>query len=273
MKTLYLSDLDGTLLGSNARLSEFTVQTVNMLIEKGLNFTVATARSMSSAGYILKGINLSHPAIMMNGVFLADTKTMKPSLVNYMDKETARKVIDAFLTADRPPIVYTYSDGLDAEYTSLKNDYEVSFVEARKKLYRNFLKVKNYNIGDKTVYINGIDDKDTIDAVCENLKKIDGIKFSNYLDTYSGDKYFVEVYSKTAGKKNTAETLKKMYGFDRIVMFGDNGNDVELLKAADLAVVVENGQPIAKEAADVIIDTNDNDGVAKFLLREFEKEV
>ena len=48
--------------------------------------------------------------------------------------------------------------------------------------------------------------------------------------------------------------------------FGDNGNDVEMLKNADLAVAVGNAQPIAKSSADIIIGSNDEDGVAQFLL-------
>ena len=62
-----------------------------------------------------------------------------------------------------------------------------------------------------------------------------------------------------------------MYGFDRVVAFGDNGNDVEMLKNADLAVVVGNALPPALEVADIVIDTNDNDGVAKYLLELYRK--
>ena len=108
-------------------------------------------------------------------------------------------------------------------------------------------------------------------AIADELNTVDGIKFSHYLDTYSGDKYFVEVYIEAAGKWNTIKRLKEMYGFDRVVAFGDNGNDVEMLKNSDLAVAVGNALPPALQVADVVIDTNDNDGVAKYLLRLYEE--
>ena len=45
MKTLYVSDLDGTLLRSDQRTSEYTNRTVNALVADGMCFSYATARS------------------------------------------------------------------------------------------------------------------------------------------------------------------------------------------------------------------------------------
>lgn len=272
MKTLYVSDLDGTLFDSGGHLSDFTRDTLNELIAGGMNFTVATARSVSSAAGLLDDLDLKVPAVMMNGVFLTDVPNQKQVYVNRYPVELAHKVIDAFKANGRPPFVYSFNgEYIECEFTKLKNDYERQFVAKRQKLYRRFEKVEDYTVGNNTVYINGIDHKETMQAVADELQKIDGIKFSHYLDTYSGDKYFVEVYVESAGKWNSIKRLKEMYGFDRVVAFGDNGNDVEMLKNADLAVVVGNALPPALEVADIVIDTNDNDGVAKYLLELYRK--
>ncbi len=272
MKTLYITDLDGTLLKSDGHPSDFTVNAINSLIAKGLNFTVATARSISSAAGLVEGFNTTIPGVMMNGVFLTDLHTKEQRHVCKIDGDKAQKVTKAFVDAGRPPIVYTFDGHINAEYTEIKNDYEKNFIEKRKKLYHRFEQVKVHELGNDTVYINGIDYKETMDKVAQNLNKIEGIKFSYYLDVYSGDKYFIEVYSDEAGKQNAIERLKKLYGFDRVVAFGDNANDVEMLKAADVGIAVGNARPDAKAVADIIIDTNDNDGVAKYLLSEFKGE-
>ena len=59
MKTLYVSDLDGTLLNRQSRLSAYTVETLNCLIGEGLPFTYATARSVHSARIVAAGCTRS----------------------------------------------------------------------------------------------------------------------------------------------------------------------------------------------------------------------
>ena len=77
MKTLYVSDLDGTLLNQEARLSAYTAETLNLLIEEGLPFTYATARSVHSARIVAAGLQTRLPVITYNGVFLQDAQTGK----------------------------------------------------------------------------------------------------------------------------------------------------------------------------------------------------
>lgn len=270
LKTLYISDLDGTLLNSNGRPSKFTIDTINSLTEKGLNFTFATARSISSAAKILKELKPKLPAVMMNGVFITDLSTKQQLYVCEMESATVGKIIDAFTEGGHPPIVYTLNDGfIDAEYMEIKSDFERGFIFERIKLYHSFKQVSSYNISNGAVYINCIDTKEVTDRICERLDKIEGIRYSHYLDVYSKNKYFVEVYSDKAGKGNTVLKLKEMYGFDRVVAFGDNANDVEMLEVADVAVAVGNAKQQVKEMADYVTETNDNDGVARFLIKDF----
>lgn len=77
MKTLYISDMDGTLLNDGGKVSRRSVEIINELIKNGMLFTVATARSAMSAAELLKDIDISVPAVLMNGVFLFDLKNKK----------------------------------------------------------------------------------------------------------------------------------------------------------------------------------------------------
>ena len=67
MKTIYMADLDGTLLRSDGTLSDYTKTTLNALIERGLQFTVNTSRTPDSAMSVLQGLRLKLPIILMNG--------------------------------------------------------------------------------------------------------------------------------------------------------------------------------------------------------------
>ena len=75
MKTLYLSDLDGTLLNSACRITPFTAETINRLCENGILFSFATARSRSTTLKVTKGIECSLPVIVYNGVFTVEYKS------------------------------------------------------------------------------------------------------------------------------------------------------------------------------------------------------
>ena len=69
-KTLYVSDLDGTLLTPREDLSPFTIRVLNRLVEQGMAFTYATARSQHSADVVTRGLTKSLPVIIYNGAFI-----------------------------------------------------------------------------------------------------------------------------------------------------------------------------------------------------------
>ena len=76
-KTLYLSDLDGTLLTKNIIVSETTKRIINRLTEDGMLFSYATARSFVSAGKITEGLHINAPFIIYNGSFILDNATQE----------------------------------------------------------------------------------------------------------------------------------------------------------------------------------------------------
>lgn len=66
-KTLYVTDLDGTLLNKNDRINPKSIKIINDLVEKGMLFTYATARSLVSASVVTEGLSTNIPVIAYNG--------------------------------------------------------------------------------------------------------------------------------------------------------------------------------------------------------------
>ena len=66
--TLYVSDLDGTLLQNDATLSPYARDELNRMMDEGLQFTVSSARSTGTIIDILKGLKLQLPCALFNGV-------------------------------------------------------------------------------------------------------------------------------------------------------------------------------------------------------------
>ena len=63
--TLYVSDPDGTLLGNDTSLSQYSKDTLNVMLDQGLLFTVAGARSIASMVCLLAGLRLKLLRVIM----------------------------------------------------------------------------------------------------------------------------------------------------------------------------------------------------------------
>ena len=104
-KTLYVSDLDGTLMRNDETLSQDTVRIINELVEKGLAFTYATARSIESARAITGGLRLKLPVITRNGAVLADNMTGKHLERALFTQEEVSLIKELFLGGRNASIV------------------------------------------------------------------------------------------------------------------------------------------------------------------------
>ena len=107
MSNLYVSDLDGTLLRSNETTSEYTNQVINSLVDKGMIFSYATARSLITAKKVTKGIHVKIPLIVYNGAFVMDNITEEILIANYFDDSVYSVLEDLFHNAVYP-IVYSF---------------------------------------------------------------------------------------------------------------------------------------------------------------------
>ena len=106
MSDLYVSDLDGTLLRSNEVTSKYTNQVINSLVEEGMIFSYATARSLVTAKKVTEGINAKIPLIVYNGAFVIDNITEKILIANYFDDSVHSVLEDLFSIKNRKACFY-----------------------------------------------------------------------------------------------------------------------------------------------------------------------
>ncbi|MBR3988404.1 MAG: HAD family hydrolase [Clostridia bacterium] len=264
MKTLYLSDLDGTLLRNDETISDFTAKTINELTEKGICFSFATARSLVTTKKVTANIQSRLPVIVYNGAFIMDSISSEILYGNFFE-DKSRELLEDINKSEVFPVVYSFIDGNE----------KLSFVEGKstdgQKLYLKSRKgdkrinpVKSFEDllkGDK-FYITCIDEAEKLKPVYE---KYSGIYKCLYQKDYYSDYYWLEIMPKNATKANAALKLKEMLGCDELVAFGDEINDIELFKIADKAVAVANAKPELIPFATDFTDSNENDGVAKFI--------
>lgn len=270
MKTLYISDLDGTLLDRTAHLSKKSASVISELINRGMLFTVATARSLSSLN-ILSELDIRLPCVQLNGVLMYDFSKKAYIGCTSIYPEDARMVIDVLRKHNRMSFVYRADKeyGIHVEFEQLQNDVEREFFEVRKDNdYKSFCQRERITVSDddKIIYFTMVDYKERLAAIYKDICKISGVRATLYRDNYS-DLFFLEIFSSRATKARGMLKIKEKLGVDRVVAFGDNLNDIEMLKAADVGIAVGDAVDEAKEAADLVIGNSYEDGVAEYLTR------
>jgi Cof subfamily protein (haloacid dehalogenase superfamily) len=273
MKTLYVADLDGTLFADGAVLTPKTIKILNRLIGRGLLFSVATARSVATVGTLLEDLDLTLPVSLMNGVFCNEIQTKRFMRHHPIDGASFQQAMQIFERHELYPFLYLFNgQGLDVQYTQFNNIASENFFEARRRLYyKTFYQVDALHIppGREAVYINTLAEYGALKPLVDDFQAMDALKTAFYHDTYS-DNWFFEIFSKQAGKGAGALALKELAGADRLVVFGDNYNDLPMFEAADECYAMGNAVDALKEAATGVIGTNNEDGVAMFLLEHFE---
>lgn len=272
IRQLYITDLDGTLLNKIGYLSEATVQTVNSLIDSGMYFTFATARSVYSAKPLTSALNINVPYILMNGVSIYNPKNNTYIKNEYISPEISVQIINVFRENNLKCFMYRIENEiLTAYFTEITSQVMQSFAESRQKNYNKpFVQCRDLaDVADcKTVYFTTTGEYEKILPVKNIIETIKGVNYAFYQDTYT-ERYFLEIFSSDASKADGIKYLRNEYGFDRVVCFGDNFNDMAMFREADVKIAVGNAVPELKKLADSIALPNENDGVAKWLAENY----
>ena len=270
-KTLYVTDLDGTLMRNDKSISEHSLGIINNLIAAGANFTVATARSVSSVKDIVEPLDISIPLVVRNGTALAAPHSLEViEKAIFKDEEVIRlkEILNELPKCgftsiwrgnEMEKVFYkcTHSVGIEKYLEEHDGEKGLRIVDDIDELF-------NGDVG----YITMIDDKENLEPVYDRVKGASGWETVFQQDSYDSE-YWLELCPENSTKAKAIVRLKEKLGLDKIVVFGDSVNDIPMFKIADEAYAVENALPELKEYATKIIASNEADGVAEFLRARF----
>ena len=281
MKKLYISDLDGTLLNNNADLSDFTKAELNRLIvEENVNFTVATARNVNTIREMFKGVKLNLPVIEFNGAFITDLNTGDKLIVNNISDD----ITDGFMRLCEEYAQFPLISGFDGKSSRL---YYKDGVSEGMDLYLNDRRKSNPQLmveagadrayeEDKIVCYTLIDTPDKLDRLVEELSRRYGEYLSIYYDRdiYYTDWHWASIYSSESRKGRAIRHFQELLDLEDclLTVFGDHNNDADMFNVADVSVAVLNAQDFLKDQADVIIGSNIEDSVVKFISKDIRRE-
>ncbi len=269
---LIVFDLDGTLLNQESAISDYTSETLKLLAEHEIAYTVATGRSLHSARAILEGHRFLLPQVYKNGVMIWHPEQGRLSSGALLTVSELDHIVQACIHQRVSPLVFTLEEN---QRSIVYHPPLQSGVEER--LIHNLGIEDNISArpldelpADAIItHVNAIGHGEAIKAV---LGKIED---EPRLVAYSGiawegkDWRWLDVHHSDASKGGAIREMKELLGIKRVVCFGDSDNDLSMFEVADESYAPANANAAIKSAATAVIGHHDEEGIARFLRERF----
>jgi len=272
-----LLDLDGTLLDSNGFIRPRVRSALRELDKTDAHVMVVTGRSAISARPILEDLGLQGPAVVFNGAGIIDPDRGKWLEERVLSNRTMARALEFTASKAYQTVVMTAG----AKFATRPRDEE----EAR-----------------TLIGLHALELVDPEDLPCENVIRVtwfsrehaDSAAFAAELEGAFDDPIYVthfplnvlaehraspvqmlDVHPPCRGKAEALRFLEEHHGISaaEVVAVGDANNDLPMLTAAGLGVVMGSGMPEAIAAADRVIGGNDTDAIAELVSELFAVSV
>ncbi|MHA1109928.1 MAG: Cof-type HAD-IIB family hydrolase [Promethearchaeota archaeon] len=273
-KKLLISDLDGTLLDSIHGLSPKYSDKLNSLLDKGIDFTIATGRDFENTELAIRNTHVRNPIILTNGAIMADYPsgttidylTIPPEIVDHIYEFANKFKLQTIVFA-----------AYDEEHKSPR------FVKGAWWNYDEIhrLDLEDYErfLSDPVISIQFMYPKELLDEMYAISNHNHAISKNTHIlyfeDSFLPGMYWLEYNPVNARKEVMVDSLIKLKGYtkEKVIVFGDNYNDVGMFQSAGTAVVTENAPDEIKKYADHIVPSNLEGGVLQFIEEHLDELV
>ena len=255
-------DLDGTLLNSRHELSDRNRSALESAQQRGIAVVFATGKTRHAAASLIKTLGINSPGIYMQGLITYNADGSVRTLI-VMERDSVSRVIS--LGEDFGFSALAYSDNrafalrID-EFTTQLTEFgepQAETIADWRELLDSFAinKVVLYGEENGVAPLRRALEARLAGAVHVTRANIDGM---------------IEVLPANTSKGQAVKTLLEELGIDpsNALALGDGENDIEMLQAVGIGAAMGNATQKLKDIADVIVPSNEDDGVA-FALEEF----
>lgn len=286
MIKLIASDMDGTLIGTNRKISKENIAAIKVAQEKGIDFAIATGRAYEDVKPFLDEYGLKCECVVLNG---GEYRDIDGEIVVgiYIDKSIATEILNIMAKHDVAVEIYTdngyyttntkeqtlkgmmkrakafYPDLIDSDeiYQHAINHPHFAAMNYITNL-EEFLKC-DLNIGKFVSFAESIDE---INELKEDLRKLSGLAISSSFPTN------IEVNDMNATKGRILAKVAEKIGLkkEEVAVLGDSSNDYSMFVEFPNSFAMENAIPEIKKIAKYITASNAEHGVAKAIYRILE---
>lgn len=266
------TDIDGTLLNSNRALSTRTIQTFQKL-DKEIPIILASSRMPSAMRHLQQELNiLHHPLICFNGGynihFASDTTNVEVIESTQIPVALCAEIVTMAHNTGIHVSLYANDDWHAPKMDKwTEKEQRVTKVSANITDLQPILDMwKMNNSGAHKLMCMGPEEE--IDFMSGELNA----KYADQIHIYRSKSTYLELAPKAISKASALElVLKEKYNISlsEVVAFGDNYNDIEMLREVGLGIAVDNAHDEVKAVADEVTLKNTDDGVAVAIEKHF----
>lgn len=260
---LIASDLDGTLLNNEGKISEVTRDSVWKLKAFGIRFAIMTARAHSSAERIADELDVTMPIISLDGGLIRLPHSNENIFASYIKPAVVKKIIAEAEARFASVVLFADDKMVSHETETMVPSYIDSFELDR-------LEVDDLNsVANKTIQIIvGADSKHFVSSIAKrSIGLFAGAEVKIYRSSHYDDRWYLEVKNKNHSKGTGLAQLEKYLHIKKseVAVLGDFQNDIDAFDLAGIGVAMKNAVWELKERADLVTNaTNNENGAAEF---------
>lgn len=266
-RKLIVSDVDGTLLNSEKHVSEGTREKILSLIEAGHVFAIATGRMHAAGRMVTQELDYDGFLISCNGAVVKHLKTGETLHAVPLPTKAALEIIHlcqethAYFHLYTPDVIYAesnmsfakrYAEGMASLPESLR--FEVRFVADAAEI-----------AADRPIHKIGLwhDDPEVMRRIEAHIREMGSLETCKSYETS------FDVMASGVTKASGIEAIRMHYNLavQDIIAFGDNENDLDMIRYAGHGVAMANATEVLRTAADYVTLSNDEDGIVHALER------
>lgn len=263
---LIVTDMDGTLLGTDHKITSENKSALKDALNEGIKVTVATGRMYSSAKKEIDFLESDVPIIACNGAIIKDSKTEE---ILYSNSICTSKCLEILKILENHKVYYQfYSENL---LMCKERKNESSDIVRMKRLINNGVELVAKENLEEDIKLNSIlkvivvEEKDVsiLDEVVKDISLIEGLEITK---SWANN---IEIMAKGSNKGNAVRFIAKYLDINKeeIIAFGDNHNDISMLEYVGTGVAMGNADEFVKSKAKFVTSTNHEDGVAKAIYK------
>jgi len=262
-------DLDGTILTNDKHLTSRTVTALQRAADAGAVLVPVTGRPFSGIPEEVLAVRGIRCAITSNGAVTTDPETGKVLRNVCVDRETAAQIVR--LPMERGLIHSVFIGGLgysEPPFSAIERrffkstEHEVYIRKSRRTADDLLDWIRTAPVEPENIWmiVRSAEEQEELDAF---------IRKSWPVKTILTGKSDIEIGNPEADKGLAVTALAEQLGIaqEQVLAFGDNSNDLSMLRAAGTGVAMANGTAEAKAAADLVTESNEADGVARAIER------